>query len=114
MYAGRIVEENATGELFRQPRMPYTQALMRVLPRLEDEERRLDVLPGQMPQLHNMPSGCAFHPRCEHAADACVTFRPDLLTLAPRVRVACHIYDPAVKPPPRVEDRAALAMEARG
>ncbi|MDQ3541675.1 MAG: ABC transporter ATP-binding protein [Chloroflexota bacterium] len=114
MYAGRIVEENTTDRLFRNPRMPYTQALLRVLPRLDDEERRLSVLPGQMPQLHNMPSGCPFHPRCVHAADPCVRVPPALQTLAPGERVACHIYDPAVTPPPRPDDVTAQAMEAGG
>ena len=114
MYAGRVVEENTTDRLFRHPRMPYTQALLRVLPRIDDPERRLAVLPGQMPQLHNMPSGCPFHPRCVHAADPCVTIAPPLRTMAPGERVACHIYDPGVTPPPRAEDAAAQAMEARG
>ena len=113
MYAGRIVEENTTDQLFRQPRMPYTRALLRVLPRLEDQERRLSILPGQMPQLHNMPSGCPFHPRCAHAADHCLSHRPALRTLAPTERVACHIYDPDVTPPPRPDDEEAVAMKAR-
>jgi ABC-type dipeptide/oligopeptide/nickel transport system ATPase component len=72
------------------------------------------VLPGQMPQLHNMPAGCAFHPRCAHAAGQCHAVRPVLRTLAPGERVACHIYDPDHVPPPRSDDPAALAMVARG
>jgi oligopeptide transport system ATP-binding protein len=114
MYAGRIVEENVTSKIFQQPRMPYTQALLRVLPRIDDKGRRLSILPGQMPQLHNMPSGCPFHPRCVHAADSCVTVPPKLQAIGPRERVACHIYDPAITPPPRPDDHAGKAMEARG
>lgn len=114
MYAGRIVEENSAVNLFERPRMPYTQALLRVLPRIDDEERRLSVLPGQMPQLHNMPSGCPFHPRCVHAADTCLNIPPVLREMTPSGRVACHIYDPAVTPPPNPADNSALTMEARG
>jgi oligopeptide/dipeptide ABC transporter ATP-binding protein len=112
MYAGRIVEENTTRQIFRQPRMPYTQALLRVLPRLEDADRRLEILPGQMPQLHNMPSGCPFHPRCPHAFAHCLAAPPVLREIAPGERVACHLYDPAVAPPPRPDEPAALTMEA--
>jgi oligopeptide/dipeptide ABC transporter ATP-binding protein len=114
MYAGRIVEESATRTIFRRPRMPYTQALLRVLPRIDDQERRLAVLPGQMPQLHNMPTGCPFHPRCAHAAGTCLEHRPVLREVAPGERVACHIYDPGVTPPPRPDDAEARAMEAVG
>lgn len=113
MYAGHIVEENSAVNLFENPRMPYTQALLRVLPRIDDEERRLSVLPGQMPQLHNMPSGCPFHPRCVHSADSCLNLPPVLREMTPSGRVACHIYDPAVSPPPRPDDYAAITMEAR-
>ena len=71
MYAGRLVELAPTASLFDRPMHPYTQGLMRCLPRLGEHRDRLASLPGQVPELDALPRGCAFHPRCsltqEHA-----------------------------------------------
>jgi oligopeptide/dipeptide ABC transporter ATP-binding protein len=65
MYAGRIVEHATVGDLFAAPLHPYTQGLLRCLPRLSDRKERLDVIPGSVPSPGRLPAGCAFHPRCE-------------------------------------------------
>ena len=67
MYAGQIVEEGPVDQLFNQPLMPYTQALMRSRPRLGDTRKRVSPIPGSAPSPASLPLGCAFHPRCTHA-----------------------------------------------
>ncbi len=77
MYAGRIVEEGPVGEVFRNPRHPYTLGLLASMPRLGDATRmkqageKLAAIPGVVPSLADMPVGCAFSPRCSYAIDAC-------------------------------------------
>ncbi|WP_417597330.1 ABC transporter ATP-binding protein [Pararhodobacter oceanensis] len=84
MYAGRTVEEAAVGPLFGQPRMPYTQGLMASIPRLGSAPEgvahpRLQAIRGNIPSPRNLPQGCAFHPRCEHASpDFCTQNVPAL------------------------------------
>src|SRR5690606_569799 len=64
MYLGRVVERAPVAELFRAPRHPYTQGLFRSLPRLGERKARLDAIPGAVPPLHAVPSGCRFRTRC--------------------------------------------------
>ena len=75
MYAGQIVEQAATVDLFAAPRHPYTQGLMRSVPRLEwaEEGHGLHPIPGAVPDPAHFPQGCRFHPRCPFAAEACLT-----------------------------------------
>jgi oligopeptide/dipeptide ABC transporter ATP-binding protein len=81
MYAGQIVEEGPIAELFSQPLMPYTQALMRSRPRLGDTRHRIQPIRGSAPNPAALPSGCAFHRRCEHAvAGLCDVQAPALET----------------------------------
>jgi oligopeptide/dipeptide ABC transporter ATP-binding protein len=75
MYAGRIVEQGPVRELFKTPRHPYTQALLRSIPRIGSREP-LNAIPGQPPDLADLPGGCAFHPRCPHAWDRCRAEEP--------------------------------------
>lgn len=74
MYAGRIVEHGPVRQLLTEPMHPYTQGLLRCLPRLSDTPRRMEAIPGQVPDPSDLPSGCPFHPRCqlsvERACDA--------------------------------------------
>ncbi|MEA3501656.1 MAG: ABC transporter ATP-binding protein [Actinomycetota bacterium] len=68
MYGGKVVETGTVDEIFHEPRHPYTLGLMMSLPRLHQELKRLRPIPGQPPSLINLPSGCAFHPRCAMSA----------------------------------------------
>jgi oligopeptide/dipeptide ABC transporter ATP-binding protein len=93
MYLGRIVELGPTAAIFREPKMPYTRALLSAVPAADPTaERRRAVLGGDVPSPAHPPSGCAFHPRCPHPAkDAqCTRDLPPLAELAPGHWVACH------------------------
>lgn len=82
MYVGRIVEEATTDDLYTGPRHPYTETLMRALPRPDPRARQRNRhigLRGEVPDPADPPSGCRFHPRCEYAQDRCVVEEPDLL-----------------------------------
>jgi peptide/nickel transport system ATP-binding protein len=115
MYAGRLVEEAPTTEIFAKPRHPYTAHLVASLPRIGDHVRKKS-LPGTPPNLANPPSGCRFHPRCPLAMDVCRESSPALTTLAPGHRVACYAASPLVKPsePAGHGERRALPTEAVG
>lgn len=79
MYAGRVVERGATGEIFRSPGHPYTEALLRSSPRLDDDsEGKLFSIPGRPPDLSAPPQGCSFHPRCPYVFDRCRQDEPEL------------------------------------
>jgi peptide/nickel transport system ATP-binding protein len=71
MYAGQIVEMGTVEELLEHPCHPYTKGLLRSIPKLEETRRRLDTIPGTVPQLGKMPVGCRFSPRCTQATDEC-------------------------------------------
>ena len=85
MYAGRIVEEAPVKELFRHPRHPYTEGLLRAVPRLDESgearKRRLRTIEGVVPNPLELPPGCRFAPRCEHAMEKCREGEPPLLDL---------------------------------
>ncbi|MBO1074669.1 ABC transporter ATP-binding protein [Roseomonas marmotae] len=89
MYAGRLVEEAPTRELFRHPLHPYTRHLIASLPRIGDDKPKTG-LAGTPPNLANPPSGCRFHPRCPLAMEICRRESPPLEMVAPGHRVACH------------------------
>jgi oligopeptide/dipeptide ABC transporter ATP-binding protein len=93
MYAGREVELANVDQLFYNPRHPYTRGLLASLPRVDGSRlARLNRIRGQPPSLIAIPSGCAFHPRCEDARlpAPCATERPELLSVEERHRSACH------------------------
>ena len=80
MYAGRMVESGPAGDVYHNPRHPYTMALLRSVPRLDrPRQERLDPVEGQPPDLTKLDGGCAFRPRCRFATDACAEARPALL-----------------------------------
>jgi peptide/nickel transport system ATP-binding protein len=91
MYAGKVVEEAPVGELFRRPRHPYTQGLIRSIPRLDraDRKARLEAIPGVVPSLVDPPPGCRFAPRCSFAMTACTQAMPPLREVGPGHKVAC-------------------------
>jgi oligopeptide/dipeptide ABC transporter ATP-binding protein len=79
MYAGRLVESGPASEVYREPRHPYTMALLRSVPRLDrPRQARLDPVDGQPPDLARLDGGCAFRPRCRFAVAACAESRPTL------------------------------------
>ena len=88
MYAGRLVEEAATPEIFRNPLHPYTQHLISSLPRIGDDVPRKG-LEGAPPSLADPPPGCRFHPRCPLAMEVCSRRVPAMIETAPAHRVAC-------------------------
>ncbi|WP_424000500.1 ABC transporter ATP-binding protein [Haloarcula salina] len=79
MYAGRAVERASVEELYYDPKHPYTVGLMSAIPRIGDRQDRLQTIPGTMPDLVEVPSGCSFHPRCPFAEEACTRTRPPLV-----------------------------------
>jgi oligopeptide/dipeptide ABC transporter ATP-binding protein len=82
MYAGRIVERAATRALFANPKMPYTEALLASTPRHGDTPHaRLQAIPGRPPSPLQLPTGCAFAPRCTYVTDRCRDERPPLVTM---------------------------------
>jgi peptide/nickel transport system ATP-binding protein len=102
MYAGRLVEEAPTAEIFHSPMHPYTQHLVASLPRIGDRTQKA-ALSGAPPSLADPPSGCRFHPRCPLAMDICRRAHPELTTIAPGRRVACYAVSPPVKPAGEVD-----------
>lgn len=90
LYAGTLVEEAPTREIFKAPRHPYTRYLIKSLPALDDKSERVSI-PGRPPALDNPPGGCRFHPRCPYVMDICKTTIPRLEAVAPSHRVACFL-----------------------
>jgi peptide/nickel transport system ATP-binding protein len=97
MYAGRLVEEGRTADVFRAPRHPYTAHLIASLPKIGDLTPK-KALGGAPPNLADPPAGCRFHPRCPLAMEICRRENPALTTLAPEHRVACFAAGPEVVP----------------
>jgi len=98
MYAGRVVEEAPVEELFAHPLHPYTQGLIRSIPRLDrssGKKRRLEAITGTVPSLLRPPPGCRFAPRCGYAMPACTEAVPELRAVNGDHKVACILYKPA-------------------
>ncbi|MBR0893404.1 ABC transporter ATP-binding protein [Bradyrhizobium tropiciagri] len=96
MYAGKVVEEAPVDELFGNPGHPYTQGLIRSIPRIDLDaahKTRLEAIGGSVPILINPPPGCRFAPRCKHAMSVCTEREPRLREIAPGHRIACHLGD---------------------
>jgi oligopeptide/dipeptide ABC transporter ATP-binding protein len=89
MYAGRIVEQAPTRELFASPMHPYTRALLRAMPMLGTHRARLETIPGNVPDLTRRPSGCSFRDRCALATAECALAPPPLAEKRPGHRAAC-------------------------
>jgi oligopeptide transport system ATP-binding protein len=106
MYAGRVVEEGATAEIFGNPRMPYTIGLLRSIPRLDEGEgRKLTPIRGLPPDLINLPQVCPFSPRCDYfVAGKCDQTVPPLRPVGPDHRAAC-LFDITLDTPIPSRDR---------
>jgi peptide/nickel transport system ATP-binding protein len=89
MYAGNICEIAKTEDLYDHPRHPYTASLLAAVPRL-DRRKTLSIIPGNIPNLIEPPSGCRFHPRCEYATEKCAEAPPVLEEVEPDHFVACY------------------------
>lgn len=102
MYAGRKVEEAPLLALFDQPQHPYTQGLMRATPASGRPGERLRDIPGRVPSLSQLPTGCAFHDRCALAQPGCLQRPPELTLFGDRHLAACFVAEQqAVQPAPR-------------
>jgi oligopeptide/dipeptide ABC transporter ATP-binding protein len=99
MYTGRIVEESPVGELFARPKMPYTEGLLKSVPKLTVGEaqkvERLQTIEGTVPKPTDLPPGCHFAPRCTYREPRCTVRRIPLYELEGGVRVRCVLYDMA-------------------
>jgi len=99
MYAGEIVEQAEVQELFDHPLHPYTQGLIGSIPVLGKIKEKLDVIPGSVPNLVNLPEACRFAPRCaareKYGLKICTRIRPNLTEVAPGHKVRCWLYENA-------------------
>ena len=89
LYAGRVCESADTKTIFYKAKHPYTQALLTAVPSLALRTDKLKVIPGNIPNLIEPPSGCRFHPRCEYAIEKCAEKIPELIEIEPGHKVAC-------------------------
>ena len=103
MYSGNIVEYATAEDLFKNPRHPYTQGLIGAIPSIEKRDQKLRVIRGMVPNLIYPPSGCRFHPRCDHRLEVCDKVRPVFTEVGERYYVACHLFDPKYKDSPKYE-----------
>lgn len=92
MYAGRVVEWIDGGEIFQKAKHPYTMGLLASLPKVDEEVKRLKAIPGIVPNLYRLPSGCKFSDRCDHTFDRCVTDEPPLGEVEKGHKVRCCLY----------------------
>jgi oligopeptide/dipeptide ABC transporter ATP-binding protein len=94
MYLGNIVELASSNELYTNPLHPYTEALLSAVPRTDpDHEPQRILLPGDVPNPADPPTGCKFHPRCRFAKDICSWQIPEWRETSPDHWVACHLTD---------------------
>jgi peptide/nickel transport system ATP-binding protein len=95
MYLGRVVEQAPVDQIFHAPRHPYTQALLRSIPRIRSRAReRLTPIAGSVPHPYDRPSGCPFHPRCaEFMAGRCDRQVPSLRAVGDQHTVSCFLYE---------------------
>jgi peptide/nickel transport system ATP-binding protein len=97
MYTGRIVEESGVDELFRKPKHPYTEGLLKSVPKLREfgneKETRLSTIQGTVPSPTNLPEGCHFAPRCPYRFERCVHEPMPLFELEKEVEVRCVLYE---------------------
>ncbi len=94
MYAGEVVEQATTEDLFRQPAHPYTRGLLGAVPRLGRPVVRgeLPTIPGRVPDPAHLPPGCPFHPRCPEVMDVCPRYEPDLYRLGEDHVARCFLH----------------------
>ncbi len=111
MYLGRIVEKTDVDSLFHEPRHPYTQALLRSVPKVgKRAKHRLELIQGNVPVPINKPRGCDFHPRCPFVMPGmCDTIDPPLVAIEAGHHVSCYLYPPVVAAVRKDEDQVEHA-----
>lgn len=93
MYAGKVVEESQTADIFREPLHPYTEGLLLSIPRVDEERgKKLHVIEGTVPNLLHLPQGCSFAPRCPKAMDVCRREEPTLTDVGDGRKVSCWLH----------------------
>lgn len=92
MYAGHIVEYTDVYTFFKKPLHPYAQALLKSIPRIDVETKRLKIIKGLVPNLLDIPSGCPFHPRCDFCFKLCTKKMPKLKKVGKNHMVRCHLF----------------------
>lgn len=92
MYAGNIVEDCFTPQLFRNPLHPYTRGLLNSILTFKERNQEAQGIPGTLPDLIHPPSGCRFHPRCREAMKVCEVKKPPMIEIEANHRVSCHLY----------------------
>jgi peptide/nickel transport system ATP-binding protein len=93
MYLGRVVESAGADDIFRAPNHPYTQALLKQVPRLDTRKTQFKPIVGEIPSPLSPPTGCHFHPRCPHAMPRCKEEAPPLKEVSSGHLSACHLND---------------------
>ena len=92
MYAGQAIEYAAVADIFASPKHPYTQGLLKSIPKLHEDVDRLYAIKGSVPSAVNFPKGCRFAPRCEKCRPLCMEKAPELYELGDGRKVRCHLY----------------------
>jgi len=93
MYAGRIIEYGSVQSVFSAPKHPYTVGLLGALPMLEESRERLTAIPGTIADPRNLPTGCAFHPRCENCLAICKETQPLMTHTGDEHFVECFAHE---------------------
>jgi oligopeptide/dipeptide ABC transporter ATP-binding protein len=92
MYAGNLVEYGDVETIFKEPKHPYTKALLACIPVMGMERGSLSAIDGNVPNALNYPSGCRFHTRCQNVTPLCKKQAPQLIGIDDGAKVACHNY----------------------
>jgi oligopeptide/dipeptide ABC transporter ATP-binding protein len=92
LYAGHVMEHADVISIFKNSKHPYTTGLLNCIPKIGTNRRKLEDIPGSIPNMINPPTGCRFSPRCKHAKSVCKRKRPDIIEIEKGHYVACHIY----------------------
>jgi peptide/nickel transport system ATP-binding protein len=92
MYAGQVVEQSDVYTLFREPKHPYTEGLLKSTPKIQDLKEKLESIEGTVPVPSEMPAGCRFHPRCPHLTAKCQALQPPLIKTDQNHEVRCWLY----------------------
>jgi peptide/nickel transport system ATP-binding protein len=98
MYLGQVIEQGDVVSIFHDPKHPYTQALLRSIPKIGPKARkRLDAIEGMVPDPYHRPAGCPFHPRCDQVIeDVCAHRIPPVIAIAANRAARCLLYDDQV------------------